>query len=348
MSSPSPPNGRLFLQRWGLLLLIIVGFWWFRSMLPSVPPQVQAGEAALKAKDLKKAEQQFDAAIKANPTDPNVYINICQACILQKNATLAIRYGEQAVTVFKDEPRPVRALLFSLLSQCYAEEETAPHQEKTVDAAQRAYELDPDAPEIMNGYGYVLADNNRKLDEAIPLLKRALELLKQRPNLPETRKLVAATEDSYGWALYKQGNDQDAQGKVSEAQGSYSDAVSALSQALTDLANSETEEAKMEGESLKAFYYHMGAACHKAGRLQEARNMLGFALRYDPNYAPAKAELESLPPPASPSANSPKPGAADASGVKSGGEDRSPASTGASTTAPSDPSAPAPPAGSKQ
>src|SRR5205823_4920874 len=146
------------------------------NLISNVPPQVQAGEAALKAGNSVKAVQQFDAAIRATPADPEVYDRICQICKEQKNRDLAVHYGKQAVEGCKAAPRPVLAGLYWRLSMYYTEIETAPHQEKAVDAAQRALELNPDEPMIMNNYGYILAENDRKLDEAVPLLRRALEI----------------------------------------------------------------------------------------------------------------------------------------------------------------------------
>lgn len=60
----------------------------------------------------------------------------------------------------------------------------------------RVLELKPDDLDATNALGYTLADANRKLDEALKLIERAL---KARPE-------DAAVVDSYGWVLYRRGD----------------------------------------------------------------------------------------------------------------------------------------------
>src|SRR6202042_2310314 len=67
----------------------------------------------------------------------------------------------------------------------------------------------PDDPVYNNDLGYLLADNDRDLDQAETLIRKALdEDRKQRqanPELaPDDDRDLAAYLDSLGWVLYKQ------------------------------------------------------------------------------------------------------------------------------------------------
>jgi Flp pilus assembly protein TadD len=57
-------------------------------------------------------------------------------------------------------------------------------------------EKNPDDANALNALGYTLTDRTDRLDEARPLLERAMAL---RPRDP-------AIMDSYGWLLYRQGD----------------------------------------------------------------------------------------------------------------------------------------------
>jgi tetratricopeptide (TPR) repeat protein len=61
---------------------------------------------------------------------------------------------------------------------------------------QRALELQPDHPYVLNYLGYSWADQNRRLPEARALLERAME---RKPN-------DGAITDSMGWVLYRMGD----------------------------------------------------------------------------------------------------------------------------------------------
>ena len=98
---------------------------------------------------------------------------------------------------------------------------------------------------------------------------------------PRRSLALAQVEDSYGWALYKRG-----QYKPED----YAHAADALYQAIDDVP------AKTPGDMQKMLYYHLGAACRAAGRMEEARHALQVALFYDPKFAEALREFSALPP----------------------------------------------------
>jgi tetratricopeptide (TPR) repeat protein len=64
----------------------------------------------------------------------------------------------------------------------------------------RALELDPGRPEVLNYLGYSLVDKNRKLNEALDMIKQAAK------EQPDSGYII----DSLGWALYRMGRYQQA------------------------------------------------------------------------------------------------------------------------------------------
>jgi len=77
--------------------------------------------------------------------------------------------------------------------------------------SERTCRTSTDAPVMLNALGYVLADAGRDLDEAVKLLRRAVE---KRPN-------EAAYLDSLGWAHLKQGRVDEATRLLEQAVARY-------------------------------------------------------------------------------------------------------------------------------
>jgi len=73
----------------------------------------------------------------------------------------------------------------------------------------RALELSPDQPSVLNYLGYALADMGRNLDQAREMIQRAAA---RRPN-------DGAITDSLGWVLYRQGNLAEATKMLERAVG---------------------------------------------------------------------------------------------------------------------------------
>jgi len=93
-----------------------------------------------------------------------------------------------------------------LLSNVYVD---AKQIDKAVGVLQKLVEKKPDDPGYANDLGYIMADNNMKLEESEKLVRKALELDKKRrkanPKLdPEDDHENGAYLDSLGWILFKQ------------------------------------------------------------------------------------------------------------------------------------------------
>lgn len=111
---------------------------------------------------------------------------------------------------------------------------------------QKALELAPDQPFVLNYLGYTWADQGKELDRARRMLERAIELA------PDNGQIV----DSLGWVLYRQGD--------------YRAAVKWLERAV---------ELEPKDPTLND---HLGDAYWKVGRQAEARFQWWRALSFQP------------------------------------------------------------------
>jgi tetratricopeptide (TPR) repeat protein len=112
---------------------------------------------------------------------------------------------------------------------------------------QRALELNPDQPYVLNYLGYTWVDKGINLDEAIEMVRKAVSLRPQDGDIT----------DSLGWAYYRLGN--------------YEQAVKYLERAV-ELRPEEP-----------VIHDHLGDAYWKVGRLREARFQWAHARDLDPD-----------------------------------------------------------------
>ena len=122
----------------------------------------------------------------------------------------------------------------------------------------KALELYPDQPMVLNYLGYSLADMGRNLDKAFEMLKKAVEL---EPN-------EGYIVDSLGWAYYKLGN--------------YSEATKELERAIElDPSDSELND-------------HLGDLYWRTGHKLEAIWQWNHARDYNPDPADLPGILEKI------------------------------------------------------
>jgi tetratricopeptide (TPR) repeat protein len=274
---------------WITLICLVIWFALAHFRQMQLSPQLRAAATALDKKNVDLARRDFDAALKGNSDNPDTYKAIYLICNDHKQWDLGADYLRRGIQACKDQSKSVRAELHSLLATLLTEADPEPPQKEAIESAERALELTPDDPEMLNQLGYLLADNNQELDTAEDYIVRALRLASEnKDSSPMGQMRIAEIEDSYGWVLYRKGN--------------YAGAANALTQAIQDIPDSSLprEVQAQIGDTLKVCYYHLGAASHKAGRLAEARRAHRMALQYDPDYAPAKSELALLPPESAP------------------------------------------------
>ncbi|HKZ22715.1 MAG TPA: tetratricopeptide repeat protein [candidate division Zixibacteria bacterium] len=100
------------------------------------------------------------------------------------------------------KPQDTRILM--ALSSTY---DRAGNFQQAVTTLEEVLKLDSSNVEALNNLGYILADNNHRLDEAYRLIKKAVE--KDPDN--------GAYLDSYGWVLFKMGKVKEAEEKIKKA-----------------------------------------------------------------------------------------------------------------------------------
>ncbi len=272
----------------GIVLFALYQF--KRHTLPQ-PIYFTTAENDLKAGNETAARKEFDDALRKRPTDPEAYVSVLQSCSSQHKSALEIEYAQRAIDALKQQPAGVRAIFYNVESQVYIEMDRPPHQQRAIEAAKQALDLLPDSEIMQNQYGYLLADNaltrGPDVDKALIVLKKALDEIKTGKGSDSADQLgpifVAETEDSYGWALYK---NED-----------YPDALTVLTQALGDYPEALDDYPKnAPGDVLKASYYHLGMIYSKLGRKDQAANAFNSAIAYDAKYEDALTAMAALSP----------------------------------------------------
>ncbi len=290
---PAPTHNRLWDLLGTLLSIMIVfvllGWQYFAAKSPTLPPEIGHADTALAARNEKKARREFDSLIAQAPDTPFVYSLVVSECLGRDRPGLGAVYAYRAIDACRYAPNAERAELYLALSELYLRQQPM-GQKLAEEYSRRAVELDPENPMALNGYGYALLENTRSQQEvnvALGYIQKAL--LSLRAQTSPNAGILASVEASYGWGLYRRGQ-YDAKDIAKDSANDYALAVNELRQALSDLPEG------VSGQDIKVFYYHLGAACRAAGRIEEARHALQIALFYDPKYTDALKEMQSLPP----------------------------------------------------
>jgi len=193
----------------------------------------------------------------AYPNRPDPLVALGDVFSDQKQFTQAIAEYDQAIAMIR-HPKPNDWVIFYARG---AAEERA-HQWPRAEAdMNRALELQPDQPYVLNFLGFSLADRNEDLPLAHDMIARALNA---RPN-------DGAIVDSMGWVLLRQG-----------------DTAGAL-RLLEKAAELEPEDPSITG--------HLGDAYWSAGRRIEAEDQWRRALVLNPDpddQARIEARLKSV------------------------------------------------------
>jgi Flp pilus assembly protein TadD len=126
------------------------------------------------------------------------------------------------------------------------------------EAARRTLALEPKNTQALNFLGYLFADHNVKLDEAVPLIQKALALDPDNPYYI----------DSLGWAYYRLGRLED--------------------------ARSELERAVELGADESEVLEHLGDVDLALNRKGDAKSNYTKALQLDPTREELVKKLEAL------------------------------------------------------
>ena len=164
---------------------------------------------------------------------------------------------EKAVARYKDllEVNPKEAQPHMLLGIIYERQKRYDLSEKHYRAA---LEVNPEFAAAANNLAFMLADQNKEIDEALRLARMAKEKL---PNSPYVM-------DTLGWAYYKK--------------GLYGSAIGEFSDCLDQIPENP------------AVIYHLGMAYYKNGDAHKARVELEKALGLDENFNGAEEARQVL------------------------------------------------------
>jgi tetratricopeptide (TPR) repeat protein len=230
------------------------------------PRQYGLGLALMGQKRYPAAEQTFLSALKFNPQSVPLYSELG---ILYQDTSRTAKAVDLFEGAAKDYPKVED--LHLLLAALYADRKDFPKAEATLQRGmeslpknanlhfqlavtfdkagdapgaerelKKTLELDPKHAEAMNYLAYTWADRGLHLDQAVPLLQRALQLDPGNPYFM----------DSLAWALHKQGKDRQASGLL------------------------ETAEDKLgvkAGPEDSVLYEHLAEIYARLGRKQESR-----------------------------------------------------------------------------
>jgi tetratricopeptide (TPR) repeat protein len=152
-------------------------------------------------KDYSQAAEFASEARRQHPDDPRFPRLLASALYAGGQAPQAIEVLEQSTVTFPKDAESKLALV-----DMYQNVKRFGDAEKVL---RQMLVADPANPDALNYLGYMLANNNDRLDEAIRLVNQALQ---KKPG-------NGAYLDSLGWAYFKKGNLDEAEKYLTEALG---------------------------------------------------------------------------------------------------------------------------------
>ncbi len=156
-------------------------------------------EAALKRNGSSDLMQSIARQVKASSLEIIARRNLAQVAIQWRDWDLALKQFHDLARAFPDQVDQGDEL-----AMVYYEKHEL---DKAFGLYERLLQAQPERRELLNNYGYFLADSGRDLDKAAALIKQALE---QEPE-------EGAYLDSLGWVQYKQGRYAEAEGSLQRA-----------------------------------------------------------------------------------------------------------------------------------
>ncbi|MCP5361250.1 MAG: tetratricopeptide repeat protein [Hyphomicrobiales bacterium] len=192
--------------------------------------------------DARTARRMLEALAETDPENPDVLLHLGDILLNAQAYDDAIHIYTEAIDRLK-APTPEHWAIYYARGIAY---ERNKEWKEAEDDFRKALSLYPEQPDVLNYLAYSWLLMNRNLNEARDMLDTALQ------NRPEDAHII----DSYGWALYKLGN--------------YDEAVRYL-----ELANLKMPYDPTTNDHLGDVYWH-------TGRKLEARYQWERALTFDP------------------------------------------------------------------
>ena len=166
-----------------------------------------------------QALAEADRAVQASGAEARFLCRLLRVEILQAAGRFSPAEAE-CRELLKEAPRPeaVRRVRYTL-SNVYTAARRFPEAEEQLRLVLRE---DPDDATANNDLGYILADQNKDLEEAEKLIRKAVELDGQQREaakdvVPADNQPNAAYIDSLGWVLYRRGRWPEARRELERA-----------------------------------------------------------------------------------------------------------------------------------
>lgn len=177
-----------------------------REALAKYPndPSIKASLALLMGENEQTddAVKLLEADLKGGPGDRETYLNLSQVYERGKRYPEAEQAARKAEALAKDPQDNEIAWL--MLGAVY---ERQKQYEKAEEEFKKALDVNPKNAQVLNYYGYMLADRGVRLDEAKDLIQRAVDL----------EPFNGAYLDSLGWVYFKQNKLDEAEAELRKA-----------------------------------------------------------------------------------------------------------------------------------
>ncbi len=245
-------------------------------------PPTEATEASLSSR-AQEGLACLEKAVELEPLNARFHAHLGNALLSLNRPEAALAKLQHAISL-DPQSRDTHFDLANILSRLDRNEEAAAHY-------RTALELDPDEPEAITNFGALLRRMGM-LRESVEMLRKAVRLAPQSPR----------THSNLGVSLLESGASEEGIKELREALRLHP----GLPQALYNLSNAlaetgQTEEAILHLETLLAvtkptaeLVSNLGVLHARAGNNLRAVEETERALRIDPDYAPARENLEKL------------------------------------------------------
>jgi tetratricopeptide (TPR) repeat protein len=167
-------------------------------------PAIKASVALLLGENQQTddAVKMLESTLKGTSGDRETYLNLSQVYEQGKRFTEAEQAARKAESM-ATEPQD-NEIAWLLLGAVYEKQK---QYDKAEDEFKKALSVDPKNAQVLNYYGYMLADRGIRLEEAHDLIQRAVD---QDP-------FNGAYLDSLGWVYYKQNKLEEAEAMLRKA-----------------------------------------------------------------------------------------------------------------------------------
>ena len=150
----------------------------------------------------EEAVKLLESDLKGTPADRDTYLNLSQVYERGRRYPEAEQAARKAES-FAAEPRD-NEVAWLMLGAVY---ERQKQFDKAEDEFKKVLQVNPRNAQVLNYYGYMLADRGVRLDEAKDLVQRAVDL----------EPFNGAYLDSLGWVYFKQNKLDDAEAMLRKA-----------------------------------------------------------------------------------------------------------------------------------